>query len=210
MLTWDPELAERHPEWLVVHQPGEKSRPKPEEVSEAQKAFMNTLKPDGPRAEARAPVEPAKPPAEDKGYRPYLWQFCICQEGFLNGELDLIRDLVSQYELDGVWLDGGSSPPCYCDACVRQLREQGLDPFDAGVQYQHKATSASPFVFAVINSTTSLSVALRTGAALAWQRVPLADYCPKRSCSPMRRIMATIIPDGHPLRPVTRSSMAVR
>jgi hypothetical protein len=34
MLTWNPELAERHPEWLVVHQPGDKSRPKPEQVSE--------------------------------------------------------------------------------------------------------------------------------------------------------------------------------
>ena len=25
MLTWNPELAERHPEWLVVHQPGDES-----------------------------------------------------------------------------------------------------------------------------------------------------------------------------------------
>src|ERR1041385_7960290 len=28
MLTWNPELADRHPEWLVVHKPGDKSRPK--------------------------------------------------------------------------------------------------------------------------------------------------------------------------------------
>src|SRR4029079_6325077 len=43
MLTWNPELAERHPEWLVVHKPGDRSRPKIEEVSEEQKAFTNTL-----------------------------------------------------------------------------------------------------------------------------------------------------------------------
>lgn len=117
MLTWNPELAERHPEWLVVRQPRDKSRPKPEE-----------------------------PPAEDKGYRPYMWQFCICQEGFLKGELDLIQELVSKYELDGVWLDGGSSPACYCDECLRQLRNKGLDPFDAGVQYVHKAELCQSFL----------------------------------------------------------------
>jgi hypothetical protein len=39
-LTWNPELAEWHPEWLVVHKPGDKSRPKPEEVSEGQKVDL--------------------------------------------------------------------------------------------------------------------------------------------------------------------------
>src|SRR5262245_16571474 len=97
MLTWNPELAERHPEWLIVHQPGDKSRPRPEEVSDKQKAFANTLKPEAPRRPKAGPVpKPAGPPAEDKGYRPYLWQFCIGREEFLRGELDLIRELVSR------------------------------------------------------------------------------------------------------------------
>jgi hypothetical protein len=126
MLTWNPELADRHPEWLVVGQPGAEPLPPTAE----QKAFMNTLSPSG--------AGPAAPAAEDKGYRPYLWQFCIAQEGFLRGELDLIAELVSKYELDGVWLDGGGSPACYCPECLRQLRAKGLDPFDAGVQYTHK------------------------------------------------------------------------
>jgi len=34
MLTWNPELADRHPEWLVVHKPGDKSRPKLEAITE--------------------------------------------------------------------------------------------------------------------------------------------------------------------------------
>ena len=147
MLTWNPELAERHPEWLVVHQPGEKSRPKLEEISGEQKAFMNTLKPDAPRrSKSASRAKPAEPPAEDKGYRPYMWQFCICQEGFLKGELDLIQELVSKYELDGVWLDGGGSPPCYCDECQRQLRKKGLNPLDAGVQYDHKVALCQSFL----------------------------------------------------------------
>jgi hypothetical protein len=130
MLTWNPELSTRRPEWLVVSQPGDKPRPKLEEVPDEQKVFMNTLKPDG--------TKPVEPPGEDKGYRPYLWQFCICQEAFLKGEPDLIEQFVSKYGLDGVWLDGGSSPPCYCPECVPQLQSKGLDPFDAGVQYTHK------------------------------------------------------------------------
>ena len=131
MLTWNPELADRHPEWLVVQKPGE--------ITEEQKAFANTLKPGAPRpAKPGSPAKPAGPPAEDKGFKPYLWQFCIGREEFLKGELDLIRELVSKYELDGVWLDGGGSPPCYCHECLRQLRKKGLDPFDAGVQYTHK------------------------------------------------------------------------
>jgi uncharacterized lipoprotein YddW (UPF0748 family) len=138
MLTWNPELADRHPEWLVVHKPGDKSRPKLEEISEEQKAFVNTVKPGAPRQSKPGSDSKPAPPAEDKGFRPYLWQFCICQEGFVQGELDLIQELVSKYELDGIWLDGGSSPPCYCDECVRQLRKKGLDPFNAGVQYAHK------------------------------------------------------------------------
>lgn len=139
MLTWNPELADRHPDWLVVHQPGAASSMNTEEASEAQKAFTNTLQPDGPRpVESGPPPGSTEPPAEEKGYRPYLWQFCIAREAFIQGELDLIEELVSRYELDGIWLDGGGSPPCYCPECVRQLRAKGLDPFDADVQYRHK------------------------------------------------------------------------
>jgi len=63
MLTWNPELADRRPEWLVVREPG------------------GTSSPD---------------PVADKGYQPWLWQFCICQEGFVQGELESIEELVSE------------------------------------------------------------------------------------------------------------------
>src|SRR5262245_20365903 len=145
MLTWNPELAERHPDWLVVHKPGDKSPLKPDQVSEGQKAFTNTVKPDAPRP-GNDGKKPTAPPAEDKGYRAYLWQFCIAREEFLKGELDLIQELVSKYELDGVWLDGGGSPPCYCDECQRQLRKKGLNPLDAGVQYAHKEELRQSFL----------------------------------------------------------------
>jgi hypothetical protein len=65
MLTWSPELAERHPEWLVVHRPGDKSRPRPEQVSAGQKAFTNTVRPDAPRRSKDAPGP--LPPSEVLG-----------------------------------------------------------------------------------------------------------------------------------------------
>ena len=200
MLTWNPELAERHPEWLVVHQPGDKSRPKLEEISDEQKAFTNTLKPDAPRRSKAGPrSKPAEPPAEDKGYRPYMWQFCIGREEFLKGELDLIQELVSKYELDGVWLDGGGSPPCYCDECVRQLRKKGLDPFDAGVQYAHKEELRQSFlerIHQVIKKTRPVVwCAPRTKApstaSPAARRSSIIP--PRRRSSRMQSIMATTI-----------------
>jgi len=58
MLTWNPELADRHPEWLVVQQPGATSGLNPGEASEEQKAFKNTLKPA-----AQVPAEAALLPS---------------------------------------------------------------------------------------------------------------------------------------------------
>jgi hypothetical protein len=183
MLTWNPELADRHPEWLVVHRPGDKSRPKLQEISGEQKAFMNTVKPDAPRGpKAGSPSKPGDPPAEDKGYRPYMWQFCICQEEFLKGELDLIKELVGKYELDGVWLDGGGSPPCYCDECVRQLRKNGRDPFDVGVQYGHKEELRQSFfqrIHDVIKKTRRGCLVCPQNEGTFYglgKRAPLVDY----------------------------------
>src|SRR5262249_61263024 len=112
MLTWTPERAKRHPEWLVVQKPGDKSRPKPEEVSDAQKAFTNTVKPDAPRR-PKDGRKPAGPASEDKGYRAYLWQFCIGREEVLKAELDLIPELVSTYEMDGGWPGGRGPAPLH-------------------------------------------------------------------------------------------------
>jgi hypothetical protein len=183
MLTWNPDLAERHPEWLVVHQPGDKSRPKVAEISDAQKAFTNTVKPDAPRqSQLGSRSRPAEPPGEDKGYRPYMWQFCICQEGFLTGELDLIRELVSKYELDGVWLDGGGSPACYCDECMRQLRKQGRDPLNSSVQYAHKYELRQSFlerIRAVIKKTRPACLVCPQNEGSFYglaRRAPLVDY----------------------------------
>src|SRR5262245_28662860 len=71
MTTWNPELADRHPEWLVVHQPGAKSRLKLEEISAEQKAFKGGINPDVASRRERGSKADATP-SEEKGYRAYL------------------------------------------------------------------------------------------------------------------------------------------
>ena len=180
MTTWNPELADRHPEWLVVHQPGAKSRPKLDEISAEQKAFQGGINPPIAR---RREGEPSPDPAaaEEKGYRAYLWKFCLGQEEFVKGELAHIREIVSRYELDGLWIDGDGPSTCYCDECVRQLRAKGLDPFDGGVQHAHKVALNYSFlkrIREVVKEArpSCLMCPQNQGSYGLAKRAPLVDY----------------------------------
>jgi hypothetical protein len=77
MTTLNPQLAESHPEWL-----------------------------NAPRPPVSAPSNSEKTSAIDRGYNPWEWSFSFAQENFVKGELARLKELVSRYELDGVWLDG--------------------------------------------------------------------------------------------------------
>ncbi len=75
MTTLNPQLAERHPEWL--------NRPPASPASKSEKT---------------SPI--------DREYNPWDWSFSFAQEDFVKQELARLKELVSRYELDGVWLDG--------------------------------------------------------------------------------------------------------
>ena len=128
-----------------------------------------------------------------------MWQFCICQEAFLKGELDLIQELVSKYELDGVWLDGGGSPACYCDECQRQLRKKGLDPLNTGVQYDHKEQLRQSFlerIYQVIKKTRPGCLACPQNqgpSSVSPSAHRMSIIPPRRRSSRMQSIMATTI-----------------
>jgi len=47
-----------------------------------------------------------KTSAIDREYNPWEWSFSFGQEDFVKQELARLKELVSRYELDGVWLDG--------------------------------------------------------------------------------------------------------
>jgi Hypothetical glycosyl hydrolase 6/Beta-galactosidase trimerisation domain len=110
MVTWNYELGERRPEWLVFNRDRTTDLPKFDET------FGCSVKKRGCITSS----------------------LCLAHEDFVKLELAHIQEFVSRYELDGVWIDGNTSPPCYCHECLRQLRAKGLDPLDIGVQRDHK------------------------------------------------------------------------
>jgi hypothetical protein len=119
MTTWNPELAERHPEWLVFR------RDRTTGLTKFDETFGCSV--------------------ENKGC--VTSSLCLANEDFVKGELAHIKELVSGYELDGVWIDGsGPSMECFCHACLRQLRGNGLDPLDRRVQHDHKVALHSAFL----------------------------------------------------------------
>ena len=59
---------------------------------------------------AECPPQPCAHDPEDlpidREYNPWEWSFSLDQEDFVKQELAQLKELVSKYELDGVWLDG--------------------------------------------------------------------------------------------------------
>ena len=72
--------------------------------------------------------------------RPFWTAMCITEPGLLEIVERHTTEILSAYEVDGIWYDMASpiAGECYCWRCLRDLRAAGLDPFDARVQLQHK------------------------------------------------------------------------
>src|SRR5262245_25490158 len=71
--------------------------------------YMTTLNPQlaGPHPEwLNSRVRPDKTSPIDREYNPWEWSFSLAQDDFVKEELARLKELVSRYELDGVWLDG--------------------------------------------------------------------------------------------------------
>jgi hypothetical protein len=82
--------------------------------------YMTTLNPQlaGSHPEwlnvPRLPASPASKSEKtvDREYNPWEWSFSLAQEDYVKQELARLKELVSRYELDGVWLDGiGADAP---------------------------------------------------------------------------------------------------
>lgn len=75
-----------------------------------------------------------------KGQAPGWTALCPAHEGFVQAMCDHAKEFMSRYELDGPFFDMSEpkDPECFCPECVRQLKERGADPKDAGAQRAHK------------------------------------------------------------------------
>ncbi|MDA4130678.1 MAG: beta-galactosidase trimerization domain-containing protein [Thaumarchaeota archaeon] len=158
MTTWNLELGERHPEWLALKRDRTSRLPKSNETP-------------GCSQETGVCVTS---------------ELCLSHEDFVNLEINHIRELVSRYELDALWIDGahGSqthSPECYCDECIRQLEGRGLDPLDTGAQYTHQIALQNSFVKKIHDVVKEVRPNCQVGpqneASFGLRdRVPFIDY----------------------------------
>jgi len=73
---------------------------------------------------------------------------CLAREDFVQLMLDHTEEFVSRYEIDGAWIDmpAPRDGECFCDECLRQLREKDLDPLERRVQHEHKQELLQSYV----------------------------------------------------------------
>lgn len=65
---------------------------------------------------------------------------CLRNPDFVQTSLDDAEDVLSRYEIDGIWFDMPFpiDGECFCHLCLAALRAQGLDPLDVAVQRADK------------------------------------------------------------------------
>jgi hypothetical protein len=73
---------------------------------------------------------------------------CLAHRDFVQLEVDHTREFVSRYEIDGAWFDMPVpvAGECFCPECLRQIREEGKDPFDTKIQREHKQALHEQFL----------------------------------------------------------------
>jgi len=79
---------------------------------------------------------------------PHWTALCLAHEDFVGLMLSHIKEFTSHYDLDGVALDTPVpiDRECFCAECLRLLRAKNLDPFDRGVQHDHKNALHKAFI----------------------------------------------------------------
>ena len=61
--------------------------------------------------------------------KPGFFSMCL-NSPYLDVILSQVREVLSNYDADGLFLDGTDIVPCYCQTCVSTLRSEGKDPQD--------------------------------------------------------------------------------
>ncbi len=88
----------------------------------------NMIKPDGSDYLPKA------------GQTPGWTALCLGNKNFVDLMAEHIKEFVSNYELDGAWLDMAEpiAAECYCKECLRQITSLGKDPFNKEDQRDHQ------------------------------------------------------------------------
>jgi hypothetical protein len=94
---------------------------------------------------------------------------CLAHDDFIQLMLDHIAEFVARYDLDGPWLDMPTmkDSECFCPACLQQMREQGMDPFNTSDQRHHKQALHLRFIQRVADVVR----AIRPGSQIDYNNV---------------------------------------
>ncbi|MBQ0010946.1 MAG: beta-galactosidase trimerization domain-containing protein, partial [Ruminococcus sp.] len=68
-------------------------------------------------------------------HTPGYHRFCM-NSPYLDYLLDQIKEVLENYDGDGIFLDIVGAFPCYCQHCVKKMRERGWDPYDPENAYK--------------------------------------------------------------------------
>lgn len=64
---------------------------------------------------------------EEAGY--YRWRkLCLNNKDYRKHIKDQIKELLDNYDVDGLWFDIVNQEMCKCPACLKEMKESGLDP----------------------------------------------------------------------------------
>jgi hypothetical protein len=65
---------------------------------------------------------------------------CLTNEDFVQLVLDHTHEIITSYDLDGIWYDMPLpiAGECFCRNCLTTIRKRGSDPFDLAAQRYHK------------------------------------------------------------------------
>lgn len=68
--------------------------------------------------------------------QPGYHRFCF-NTPYLDYLINQVEEVVENYDADGIFLDIVGVIPCYCQYCIRDMREEGLDPYDRENAYRY-------------------------------------------------------------------------
>lgn len=82
-----------------------------------------------------------------EGETPDWTAMCLGNKDFVDLMADHVTEFMSNYELDGAWLDMAIpiAPECYCNECLRQIKAKGKDPYNLEAQREHQNRSMLDF-----------------------------------------------------------------
>ncbi len=75
----------------------------------------------------------------------YFIDMCYYNSGYKDYLIGMVKEVVDNYDVDGIFIDCMGAGVCYCDACLRSMKKKGLDINDPEAVKRHSMDSQRKF-----------------------------------------------------------------